>query len=131
MKNIALLICCFITAILSAQKPEPIIKRAAFWVDYYEYKGERVKPPCIQLHLDKYNTVAGQVYRSGRADEPGAIICAIVGIAGTVAGITGTNSQNKIVGYSTALLGFTGAVFLSITGNHKQDNAIKFYNDKL
>ncbi len=133
MKTNLLLTILLFPVLIAAQtdtKPPKLRIEPSFLSTKYELGDKTTPKKEVALHLKQYESDAYIKWKAADRSDTNGLIWSILGFAGTMVGIFSEENETSLIGYSTAVVGFSGALICSLNSKSRRQSAIDIYNRK-
>ena len=124
----ALAVTCNTVSFSQSSELPKIRFSSGFFSTRYEIGEKDVTEKQVSLHLEKSSPESYYQWKRGRALGNQALVWSIIGTGGMLVGVLSQKTETKLIGYSTAAVGFTGALVCEIASGSKKEKAIRQYN---
>lgn len=130
MKKIISIALLIIPGYLSAQTTPKIRIQKGVFSDRYELGEVDTSTKKIGQHLKTSDIDAYLLWNDADKAETSALVWSILGLGGTLVGVLAQDSNNKVLGYGAAAVGFGGTFICTLKSGAKRKRSIQHYNLK-
>jgi hypothetical protein len=131
MKNLLLLITLSLPFFLHAQdKPGKIRVQQGFLSTKYEIGDKTTPAKQVALHLKNYEPDAYLKWKLADRAGTQSLVWSFVGLTGSLIGLFAEDTNIKVFGWSTGLVGASISLIAGISSSSRRDKAIDIYNRK-